>query len=349
MRPGWSKAPAQLALLVLLALARPARASICTVDPADKHTVSTWRVTHERTCWEHVLTPTTYTSLRAAERACAAVLACSGVHDMNCMGNAYMLCDREHALNVSRDGPYDCVHVKPPLGSKTSVDHIGGKWCSKFCCCNVGFHGALCDDFDECTSQPCQNGGACSESAGDPRVNDYYRKYRCKCTSAQFVGHDCGMRPHAANSSLCQLQLGAASAGASTSTIQSYYQFQAGLEVLDTTIKSASTDYERFCVDSYTMHEQGGLCFQRVKMYDKRAKLIGNPLVNCSGRSEVHALMFLCANPCMLDKQSVCCFVPAEVAWMFPCVPIRRHRTRASRRVGPFLRQKSSRCLCMTH
>ena len=86
-------------------------------------------------------------------------------------------------------------------------------------------------------------------------------------------------------------------------------------------------DYERFCVDSYTMHEQGGLCFQRVKMYDKRAKLIGNPLVNCSGRSEVHALMFLCANPCMLDKASVCCLVPAEVALLFPCAPPPRSAT----------------------
>ena len=261
MRPSYcatAKAPASraalLALLVLLALAL-ARANICAADPADKHTVSTWRVARERTCWDHTLTPTTYTSLRAAERACAGVLACSGVHDMNCMGDHFLLCDREHALNVTSDGPYDCVHVKPPLGPKTSVDRIAGRFCSN-CCCDKGWHAALCDDFDECTSRPCQNGGACSESSGDPRVNDYYRKYRCQCTSAQFVGHDCGMRAHAASSSICKLQLGAASAGASTSTIQAYYQFQAGLEVLDTAIKSAQTDYERFCVDSYTMHEQ---------------------------------------------------------------------------------------------
>ena len=257
---GRGAAAAQLALgllaLSVASLPCPARAKVCTDDPADVHTVSMWRVARERTCWGHALTPTTYTSLRAAERACANVLACSGVHDNSCMGFQYLLCDREHALNVSREGPYHCVHVKPPLGPKTSVDRIAGRFCSKWCCCDKGWHAALCDDFDECTSRPCQNGGACSESSGDPRVNDYYRKYRCKCTSAQFVGHDCDMRAHAASSSLCKLQLGAASAGASTSTIQAYYQFQAGLEVLDTAIKSAPTDYERFCVDSYTMHEQ---------------------------------------------------------------------------------------------
>ena len=206
------------------------------------------------------------------------------------------------------------------------MDQTKGVWCSLWCCCQDHWHGALCQDYDECVSKPCQNAGVCSESSGDPRVNDYLRKYRCACAGAGFSGHNCEIPRHAAGSA-CKLQLGAASASASTSTVAAFYQFQAGLEILDTTIKSSATDYERFCTSSYKLHEQGGLCGQRVPMYDKQARLIGNPRVNCSGRSEIHALMFLCSSPCMLDKQSVCCLVPAEVALLFPCdCPAPAHR-----------------------
>ena len=114
------------------------------------------------------------------------------------------------------------------------------------------------------------------------------------------------------------MRLGAASASASTTTIQAYYQFQAGLEYLDMTIKSSGTNYERFCAAVYLKHEKGGVCGQHVAMFGKNGYLIGNPLVNCAGHSEVFVVMSVCSTPCMLDKSSTCCFVPAEVAYMFP-------------------------------
>ena len=44
-----------------------------------------------------------------------------------------------------------------------------------YCCCSQGYTGPNCEaDIDECESQPCRNGGSCSE--GDPG------HYVCDCT-----------------------------------------------------------------------------------------------------------------------------------------------------------------------
>ena len=44
-----------------------------------------------------------------------------------------------------------------------------------YCCCSQGYTGPNCEaDIDECESQPCHNGGSCSE--GDPG------HYVCDCT-----------------------------------------------------------------------------------------------------------------------------------------------------------------------
>ena len=54
-------------------------------------------------------------------------------------------------------------------------------------------------------------------------------------------------------------------------------------------------------------------------------EVIATPVVNCTGATgerppELYAVMSLCSTPCMLDAQSIiCCFVPGEVSWMFPC------------------------------
>ena len=56
-------------------------------------------------------------------------------------------------------------------------------------------------------------------------------------------------------------------------------QFQVGLEYLDITIKSADTNFERYCDGVYRHHEQGGLCGQRLPLYTKSDILIGEPVV----------------------------------------------------------------------
>ena len=73
------------------------------------------------------------------------------------------------------------------------------------------------------------------------------------------------------------------------------------------------------CGNVYKDHEQGGVCGQRITLYDFSGAPIASPVVNCKKRSELWVTMALCASPCMLDKASLCCFVPAEVAYMFPC------------------------------
>ena len=73
------------------------------------------------------------------------------------------------------------------------------------------------------------------------------------------------------------------------------------------------------CAKVYTMHEQGGVCGQRITLYDFKGKPIASPKVDCKKKPELYVNLALCAKPCMLDKKSVCCFVPADIAFMFPC------------------------------
>ena len=86
------------------------------------------------------------------------------------------------------------------------------------------------------------------------------------------------------------------------------------------------------CHDIYESHERGGVCGQQFVLHNNAGAVIATPAVNCcakgttctsaakgKGRPELYAVMSLCSTPCMLDPASTCCFVPAEVAWQFPC------------------------------
>ena len=317
--------------LCLLLLVPRSEAAVCTVAPGDVHFAITWPKQLSVGCWSHTLTKTAYQSLHEAHRACEHSPACSGVHDAMCVGVLFYLCDSAHNLTAPGEKPDapPCVYVKPaPVHNKVASGtnlsaRVAGRWCSTWCCCPPHFHGLRCDNYDECASAPCQNGGSCSESFTDPRVNDYLRRYRCECASeGAFSGHNCEKDSGAARATAdprCKMQVGADSASGSTSTVFAYHQFQAALEYLSTTIKSSTTDFQRFCTSVYTMHTQGGVCAQRITLYDKQGAIIGSPILDCKHRPEVYVMMGLCATPCMLDKHSVCCLVPAEVAYMFPC------------------------------
>lgn len=44
-----------------------------------------------------------------------------------------------------------------------------------YCCCDPGYRGDACEeDVNECSSQPCQNGGTCIEESAP--------NFRCDCT-----------------------------------------------------------------------------------------------------------------------------------------------------------------------
>ena len=73
----------------------------------------------------------------------------------------------------------------------------------------------------------------------------------------------------------------------------------------------------------YNMHEHGGACGQEIVLTDNRGEVIATPVVNCAPNGtrvpEVFAVMSICSRPCIIDPTSVCCYVPAEVAMLFPC------------------------------
>ena len=87
---------------------------------------------------------------------------------------------------------------------------------------------------------------------------------------------------------------------------------------------TSDTDYERMCTDVYLNHERGGMCGQEINLYAKGSdRQINHAVVNCTVDGvkvpEVYAVMALCSSPCMDDPSSICCFVPSEVAMLFPC------------------------------
>ena len=299
-----------------------------------------WIKLSGKQCYNHRLhsgagTPIKQEYFSVAQSYCQNMLGCSGVYQRG--DRAYFLCDLRPAEPSTEGGQ---VWVKPASAvhshSVTSTDprkqgqQSAGKWCSNWCCCASGWHGEICDDVDECISSPCQNGGTCAESASTYLVNDYFRKYRCTCVTGHggkplFHGHNCETKVVLVNplDVHCVLQLGAKSASGSTSNINAYKTFQMALEFTGITLKSSSTNFNRMCAEIYRGHEQGGVCGQTFVLYNTDDKPIATPMVNCTTggvrHPELYVVMSLCSTPCMLDPASKCCFVPAEVAWMFPC------------------------------
>ena len=84
------------------------------------------------------------------------------------------------------------------------------------------------------------------------------------------------------------------------------------LQFTGVTIQSKNTDFERMCADIYESHENGGVCGQQFVLYDKTGQAIATPVVNCTvdgaDRSELFAVMSLCASPCMLDRSALGCY-----------------------------------------
>ena len=77
----------------------------------------------------------------------------------------------------------DCAATKQPTAQPTRAGTAGfflgpnRTWCAPHvCCCDAPWRGLHCEDFDECSSRPCRNGGACEDSSRTKYVNDYRRK-----------------------------------------------------------------------------------------------------------------------------------------------------------------------------
>lgn len=81
----------------------------------------------------------------------------------------------------------DCPNAVPCKNSGTCFNNA--------CCCPPGYAGDLCEqEVNECSSQPCQNGGTCTQ----PDVN----MYMCNCPIGKF---DC------TRSLYCMVQIARAS------------------------------------------------------------------------------------------------------------------------------------------
>ena len=154
--------------------------------------MSTWKIEHQHSCWESTLGTREFNNLTAAATACALNEKCYGVHDQGCFAKdstptkrpRLRLCDTRVAASMHWGAPQPCIHVKPggPVhGKYWNADSVDHKWCSQWCCCENSnspnatintpqFRGEACEDFNECESAPCQNGGTCSESGTDSHV-----------------------------------------------------------------------------------------------------------------------------------------------------------------------------------
>ena len=120
-------------------------------------------------------------------------------------------------------------------------------------------------------------------------------------------------------SSSCHLSSGISSTKGGTSSIESYYIFQAALDYMDTTIRSSDTNFNRLCRSVFTSMETGGLCQQKFELFNVQGSKISNVVINCKKEPELYVGLRLCSTPCMRDKANVCCYVPAAIALLFPC------------------------------
>ena len=81
-----------------------------------------------------------------------------------------------------------------------------------------------------------------------------------------------------------------------------------------------SVNFEKLCSEMYVRLDQGGVCQQNFNLYMKgKTTSTYATTIDCKSKSELYVVLLLCAEPCMADIANKCCFVPTEIAWMFPC------------------------------
>ena len=192
--------------------------------------------------------------------------------------------------------PQPALTAAPTLPDLTGT-MVNGTWCSPLCCCQAPWRGFHCQDFNECASSPCQNGGKCEDSSATHLVNDYYRKFRCTCARG-YGGHACDGKLRPVSSS-CHLSSGISSTKGGTSSIESYYIFQAALEYMDTTIRSSDTNFNRLCRSVFTRMEMGGICQQKFELFNMQGKKISDVAIDCKKEPELYVGLRLCSTPCM--------------------------------------------------
>ena len=205
---------------------------------------------------------------------------------------------------------------------------IAGKWCSNWCCCdshsaNVTagideWHGERCNDLNECASSPCKNRGNCTESSTDTRVNNYFRKYRCECTT-EYTGHNCQTRvQHDLSPTGCAL-----GQQPSPSNFNSYSIFRSRLKYLDIITSHHEADFDDFCGKFYDRMTQGGACGTRFILTKKAStQALTKVTLDCKGNHEMFVAAKLCMEPCMETKGGKtghCCMMPSIFASRFAC------------------------------
>ena len=268
----------------------------------------------------------------------------SGLHDVGCLGTTFRLCDADHATPAftaaGGSSPQHCVLAKPEPKAEdqtAATTWIDGNWCSNWCCCaNSGgvpnttdWHGQHCDDTNECASVPCLDGGSCTESGTDPRVNDYSRKYRCECAhnvTHLYSGHNCEAVGAKGHSTKCKLTTGVKDTSAAVPAVSNqffYLQFQQALTYLaiGITLRGSNTDFERFCTQVFEREARGGACGQVYRLWSqpkgrRPATVIATPTLSCVQggvkQNEMFVALKLCVAPCMGNPTVQCCFVPVR-------------------------------------
>ena len=99
------------------------------------------------------------------------------------------------------------------------------------CQCNAGFTGSKCEtNIDDCSPNPCQNGGTCS---------DGINMYSCMC-NAEFTGYDCETNIDDCSPNPCQ-NGGTCSDGINMYTCMCAEDFEG----------ENCTDYTGRCFDNY--------------------------------------------------------------------------------------------------